>query len=333
MAIKGSKREDLTIETVLSKTSEFYIYSHFMPNKDWELDKVTFSPFKEEKVPSFIIGTKYGNITHKAFNDDKYKGDCFKFVQQIRHLSNLNEVLEVIDSEMSLGIRNAPNIEYSQVVKEYKEPVITKRNTLIQVKTRPYTDADLAYWGSYYQDIKDIKQANIYSIKELYINKKRFPLKENELRFGYYFSGRWKVYIPNSDNKRRKWLSNIPLTESEGLENLKKEYNSLILKSKKDYLVARKIYPYCAYVQNESLAAFSKETVEHINNNSKEVYCCFDSDAPGKKASLAVTAEFGWKHINSPDNLLPDINDIAMWAKVKGLEEVKEHFIKKGLYE
>lgn len=332
MTIKGRKKQELTIESILALVSEFQIYSFYMPHRDWELDKVTYSPFKpEEKNPSFIIGTKYGSITHKAFNDDTKKGDCFKFVKQLYNLSTLNDVLERIDFDMNLGIRSIPSKDYNEIVKEYKDPVITKKNTLIQVKTRKFTKEDLDYWASYFQTEQDLKEANIYSVKELFINKKRFPLKVDELRFGYYYSGKWKIYIPLTDDKRRKWLSNIPLTTTYGLENLNKDKNTIVAKSLKDYLVLRKIYSNICHVQNESLAAFSEETINYINENSKNVYCSFDSDESGKKASWEVTKSFGWKHVNPPDNLLPKIKDISDWARIKGLEEVKNHLIKKNI--
>ena len=87
------------------------------------------------------------------------------------------------------------------------------------------------------------------------------------------------------------------------------------------------------HVQNESLAAFSHETVTYLKEHSKEVYYGGDSDSPGKQASYAITQAFGFKHINPPDELLKEgIKDFADWARYKGLEEVENHFVKKGLY-
>jgi hypothetical protein len=163
------------------------------------------------------------------------------------------------------------------------------------------------------------------------LNKQLFSLKDNELRFGYFYDGFWKIYFPNKE-KRGKWLSNVPLNTTYGLKNLNNEHNSLICKSLKDYMVCKKIYPNVCHVQNESLAAFSNETVDFINKNSKDVFYGGDSDRPGKDASFAITRAFGFKHINPPDNLLPEIKDFADWSKEKGLQELENHFVKKRLF-
>jgi hypothetical protein len=324
--IKGKQKEELSMETILSKVSSLDIYSFFNPNKNWELNQVSLSPFKEESHPSFIIGNKYGEVGHFAFNDPDKRGDCFSFVKQIRGLSSLNDVLTVIDYEMGLGIRGIKK-DYKTTVTENKKEV-TKRNTLIQVKARPFTLEELAYWNQYYQSEDDLKREKIYSIEKMFLNRKRYPLEE--MRFGYFYNGFWKIYQPFAD-KRKKWLSNIPLATTWGVENLKKDKNGLILPSKKDYMVCKKIYPYVCGVQNESLAAFSEEFVQQVKDNCNEGFYGGNSDGPGKVASYAITEAFGFKHINPEDRLLPKVKDFSDWAKVEGLNTVEQHFIKKGL--
>ena len=131
--------------------------------------------------------------------------------------------------------------------------------------------------------------------------------------------------------KKRKWVSNVPLNTAYGLFNLSPDKNTLICKSLKDYMVCKKVYNHVCHVQNESLSAFSEDTIKYIIENSKEVYYGGDSDAPGKMASRLISETFKWNHINSPDRLLPEIKDFADWGKKEGLEVIKEHFKQKGL--
>lgn len=331
--IKGKAKTELTIESVLEKVSEAQIFRFYVPDKNWEINKAFCSPLRNDNTPSFIIGTKTGNIRFKDFAEAEHLGDCFKFVKLMYNMKDLNSVLEKIDRDMDLGLRNSSRGDYKRIIQENKDIEVTKRNTIIQVKVRKFTADELGYWNDYYQIEEDLKKANIYSIKELFINKKKFPLKDDELRFGYFYPPNgWKIYIPKTEDKRRKWMSNVPLITVYGLENLEKGRNTIVTKSLKDYLVCRKIYPNVCHVQNESLAAFSEETVKYINENSKEVFCAFDSDEAGKKASWAVTKAFNWKHVNIPDKLLEDCcKDISDWGKFQGLEVIKEHFINKGI--
>jgi hypothetical protein len=49
------KAKEITINEVLSKISEYDIFMFYMPNKNWKINEVTYSPFREERNPSFMI--------------------------------------------------------------------------------------------------------------------------------------------------------------------------------------------------------------------------------------------------------------------------------------
>jgi hypothetical protein len=333
MAIQGERKVKLSIESILSKISEYDIFRFYMTNRKWKLNVATHSPFRKDDNPSFIIGTKHGNVSFIDFADTSKRGNCFNFVQMLYNISNFPDVLKMIDRDFGLGISTGIVGDYKVITSSYTQPLeIGKTYSLIQVITRKFTHEELVYWNQYYQDIDDLKANNVYSIKKLYLNKQEFSLKDSDLRFGYLYDGHWKIYVPYTTNKRGKWLSNVPLATAKGLENLKPDKNTLICKSLKDYMVCRKVYPYVCHIQNESTAALSEEVVEFIKNNSKEVFYGGDSDVPGKKASFAITESFGFRHINPPDDLLPEVKDFADWAKLEGLEIVRLHFRKKGLF-
>ena len=333
--IKGERIKKLTIDNVLSLISPFDIFRFYIPDKTWKINQAFNSPFRKDSNPSFMIGSKYGTLHYIDYGNTEFRGDCFQFVKQLFGLCSIDEVLKLIDKEFGLGISytNGNTGEYKKIVSEYKQPEeLGKRYCLIQVVTRKFTQEELNYWLEYYQTIEDLRANNIYSIKELYFNKKKYPIKEDDLRFGYlYEGGWWKIYFPMGD-KKNKWRCNVPLTTTYGLNNLRKDRNTLITKSLKDYLVCRKVYEHVCHVQNESLAAFSEETVEYINKHSNQVFYGGDSDSAGKDASYAITKAFGWKHINPPDYLLTHkCKDFACLGKLEGLEKLKEHFTKKGL--
>jgi len=322
--IQGKKKEELTMETILSKISEFSIYSYYMPTKDWELNKVTHSPFCKDKTPSFLIGNKYGHLTHIAFNDTDKRGDCFSFVKQLFNLGNLHEVLEKIDADFGLGIKGIIR-DYKAIIAEYKQPEVTKRNTLIQVSARPFTKEELAYWNMYHQDIADLRENNIYSIKTLYFNKQKFPLKDTELRFAYFYDGFWKIYRPFA-NKKNKWMpNNVPITAMDGKKDIMGCDVAFINKSKKDHMVIKKLFPCSCAVQNEGIACFSPENVDYIKNNSKTQILSFDSDITGVKNSQQITELFGFGYCNVLKKYIIDgIKDWADLDKVYGLKTVED---------
>lgn len=329
--IQGTKKVVLNKELIFSMISPYDIYKHFFGN--FKLNVVTSNHLRGEKDPSFIIGTKYGEITHKDFGDEFWKGNCINLVQQI-HRCDYMTALRIIDREFGLGIETTEIKDYRKIISEYKQPIIEeKKYSTVQCVTRKFTHEELAYWNGYHQDITDLRRENIYSISKVFLNKERFTLKDTELRFGYLYEGSWKIYVPFAENPKLKWMpNNVPIDYLEGKENIVNCDTALITKSKKDKMVCLKIYPHVCASQNESKGCFTEENVKYIKDNSKKQLVSFDSDKPGCKASLIVTKEFDMGYINVPRTYLSDgINDWALLGKEYGLSTVERIFKKKGL--
>jgi DNA primase len=330
--IAGEKKvfEQLNFETVLSKISEYDIFRWYMPNKKWEVNRVTYSPFRNESRPSFTIYSKDGRLFYLDFSDAHYRGNCFNFIMQLFNVSHI-ECLEMIDKDFNLGIRIKKRDDlpsHTEIVSRYKQPEkLEKKYSHIQVITRKFTNEELEYWNQYHQDIEDLKENNVYSIKKLYLNRSIVHLKETELRFGYFYDGHWKIYRPFS--KDSKWFpNNTPITTMDGKDNLDKTKMAFINKSKKDYMVMKKIYPHSCAVQNEGVACFSEENVDFLKHNSSSQILSFDSDVPGVKNSKMVTEMFNFDYCNVPKYYLQEgIKDWADLAKKYGMQII-EHYLK-----
>lgn len=332
--ISGKRIVKLTPESILDKISEYDIFRYYMPNNDWVLNRVTYSPFRHENNPSFVIGNKRGFISFIDFADTSKRGNCFDFVKTLYNLPSFDDVLRLIDKDFGLGITTGKGTgEYKQIVSAYKQPDIEKRYSLIQVKTRKFTQEELVYWAQYHQSIDDLHANNIYSIRSLYLNKSKFPLKETELRFGYLYEGQyWKIYRPFAD-KKSKWMpNNVPITSMDGKEDIANCKVAFINKSKKDYMVMKKIFPCCCAVQNEGIGCFSPENVEYLKANSDVQILSFDSDVTGVTNSQQITKLFDFGYCNVPRKYLTEgIKDWADLAKAHGLETIEKYLINKNL--
>ena len=332
--ISGERKTKLSIEAILSRISEYDIFRYYMPDHDWKLNRVTYSPFRKENNPSFVIGNKLGHISFIDFADTSKRGDCFNFVQTLHNLPSMSATLKLIDKDFGLGLSTGIMTgEYKKIISDYKQPEIEKRYSLIQVKVRKFTQEELAYWAQYHQDIQDLRDNNIYSIKELYLNKQRFPLGENELRFGYLYEGQyWKIYRPFAD-KKHKWMpNNVPITAMDGKDNIKDCKTAFINKSKKDYMVMKKIFPCSCAVQNEGLGCFSHENVEYLKANSDRQILSFDADEVGVQNSKQITEMFDFDYTNVPRQYLAEgIKDWADLAKAHGLQAIEQYLKQKGI--
>ena len=332
--IKGKKKIALTVDAILEKITEYDIFKFYFPG-DWKLNHVTLSPFRRENNPSFIIGNRKGYVSFIDFADTNLRGDCFQFVKLLHGLSTLDDVLKMIDRDFGLGIASGKcTEEYKKITASYKQPEASKRTALIQVVTRKFTQEELAYWNQYHQSADDLKANNIYSLKKVFLNKQSFFLNETELRFGYFYDGHWKIYRPFAD-KKSKWMpNNVPITAMDGKEDIKNCRIAFINKSKKDYMVIKKVFPCSCAVQNEGIACFSPENVEYLKANSDIQILSFDSDVTGVQNSQQITKLFNFEYANVPRKYLAEgIKDWADLAKVHGLSTVEECLRKKGLYE
>jgi hypothetical protein len=333
MAIGGQKKVMLTPESILSLITSYDIFRFYMPIKSWSLNAVTYSPFRNEKNPSFIISNRNNELFFIDFTDTSKKGNCFHFVKELFHLANIDEVLKLIDKDFSLGILSGSTPNYERIVSEYKQPEETiKKYSLIQVKTRKFTHEELAYWNEYHQDISDLKDNNIYSVDKVYLNKQLFTLKDTELRFGYFYDNHWKIYKPHAE-KKYKWVpNNVPITAMDGLENIKDSEFAFINKSKKDYMVIKKLLPNTCAVQNEGMACFSEENIDYLKANSKKQILSFDADVTGVKNSQQITELFGFDYCNVPKQYLHQgVKDWADLAKDFGMNTVENYLKRKQL--
>lgn len=332
--IGGPKKTELTIDTILQRISAYDVFRFYCPNKDWAVNHAMNSPFRKDNSPSFMIGNKGGSLYFVDFADSSTKGDCFQFVKTLYGLNSINDVLIKVDKDFGLGLsgESTNTAEYKQIVSEYKQPEeLGKRYTNIQVVPRKFTHEELAYWNEYHQDIQDLRDNDVFSLNKVFLNKQLFSFKPTELKFGYYYNGFWKIYRPFAD-KKVKWMpNNVPITTMEGLSNLKPDKDAFINKSKKDYMVVKKILEHTCAVQNEGLGCFSEENVAYLRANSKRQILSFDSDLPGVTNSQQITKIFDFDYANVPRMYLPDINDWAGLARAKGMNTVEQIFKDKGL--
>jgi hypothetical protein len=333
--IQGKKRLKLTAETVLDKITEYDIFRFYMPDKSWKLNRVTYSPFRKENNPSFLIGNKLGYISYIDFTDTSLRGNCFHFVKMLFNLSSHDDVLKLIDKDFGLGILSGNSTEeYKRIVSDYKQPEINKRTSLIQVITRKFTNRELEYWNQYHQSIDDLRANNVYAVKKVFLNKQLFHIKDDELVFGYLYDGHWKIYRPYGD-KKNKWVpNNVPITAMDGKEDIINCKTAFINKSKKDYMVIKKIFPCSCAVQNEGMGCFSHENVEYLKANSDRQVLSFDSDIVGVQNSQQITKLFDFDYCNVPRKYLVEgIKDWADLSRKHGLQTIEDYLKKKGIYD
>lgn len=327
MIIEGPKKQELTYENVLSKISEYDVYRMYL-RQDFQFGQAIRSPFRQDEHPSFMIGNKGGFIHHHDLTDKRYTGNCVQLVMQLYGLT-YNEALVKINNDFGLGIAGGNSKDYTKIVKGYTKPVIKEQDLLIQIITRPFDTAELAYWNKFHLDISDLKKENVFAPKKILFNRTSYPLKKTDLVFCYLYDDKWKIYWPFRD-KKDKWRTNIPLDRMDGIENLASCSTGLIVKSKKEKMIARKFLTPCvAGVQNESTASINPHNINYIQENVDNCYLIFDNDRTGVESSMYYN-QYGFKYWNVPQSYRKDgIKDLGEFTEILGPDKMREEISKK----
>ena len=324
--IKGSPKKPIRLEAILDKIEPYDIYRFYL-GRDFKIGKNTHSPFHSDSDPSFNINVAPGGqLFHVDFGDRTKRGNCFKFVQQLYGV-DFQAALLKIDIDFGLGLWCDKRYDYKEIVAEFKKPKILKpkKECIIQVITKNFTNLQLRYWNDYHIDISELKEDNIFSINKLYVNKKHVNVPE--VCFGYFYEQGWKIYTPFAGKGEMKWISNIPIHLMDGIKDLVPGPMALIQKAKKDKLVAKKFVKNTASTQNESPQAISPENIDFLQKNFDKTILQFDPDRAGVTACTYYN-QFGFGYINTDKSYVAKgIKDLAAMGKDMGMNEV-EKFLK-----
>lgn len=327
-------RSNLTEEWLLKQISPSAIF--FLYHGAFKIGRVYNSLFRKDAKPScgFFIHQRTGALLYSDFVTG-HKMNCIQFVMRLFNLKYYDAIEKIAQD---FGLVKGNKIISDTFLKDSSEieDEIKKNEVLIQWRARPHTKKDLEYWAQYEITQKELNDNYIYSVGELFLNKKEIKNYNDEPRFAYPLMTddglKVKIYSPQSE--KMKWLSSIPNNKPFGINKLRYESDTVIItKSKKDEIVLKKIFSDVISLQNESEQALDKEDAWLLENHFNRRVVVFDADPPGVNACKKFNIK-GYDYFNTPksDYEKYGITDPSDYIKIYGLEMLKEEFYKKGIF-
>ena len=210
-----------------------------------------------------------------------------------------------------------------------------KKETKIHFVPQAFDGEARAFWKPFHITRDELKKAQIYQIKKLYINEVPIPNYNNCLRFALTVPFKdetlTKVYSPGGDDKL-KWVSNIPLDLPFGLEDIKRPgESSFTAKAQKDRIILKKFLPHVIASQNESKSAMPSKVIKKLMFNYPVNWLGWDADESGLSA-MEDMKPLGFKTLHTPIDFLKEgIKDFSDLAKEKGLQAVEDLLIQYGV--
>lgn len=275
--------DSITLDYILSKVTEYDIYAKYIGQ--FKIGLIYNSPFRKDRNPSF--GIFFSKKTGRLLFKDHGSGDCgdiIKFVSLYTGLTNYNDILQRIVSDLA--------ITNNTVLKSTKE-TIKSEDTVIGVVRQDFTKTDDEYWNQFSISKKTLKKFNVNSIKYYLCNGiVKGIYKDNNPMYTYKVYDRFKIYRPYGD-KYTKWRNNLTEYDIQGYEQLPKTGDLLIItKSMKDVMCLYEM-GYNAISPSSESTFIPDDILELLKKRFKRILICFDRDIAGVKNMRKISLKTG----------------------------------------
>lgn len=305
-----NKDNPITLDYILSKVTEYDIYARYIGQ--FKVGFIYNSPFRKDKNPSFGIfqSKKTGKLLFKDHGNGEC-GDIIKFVELYTGLTNYNDVLNRIVSDMSIT-----NNTKLKSIKKYES-----NETIIGVVRQDWTDIDINYWLQFGITLDTLNKFNVSSIKYYLCNGiVKGIYKENNPMYAYKVYDHFKIYRPYAD-KYTKWRNNLSETDIQGFQQLPSKGDLLIItKSLKDVMCLYEMGYYAISPSSESTFIPDK-ALNLLKKRFKRILLCFDRDKAGCKNMRKISLKTGLNGFLIHKKF--KAKDISDAVKINGFENVK----------
>ena len=306
------KQQDapITLDYILSKVTEYDIYARYIGQ--FRIGFIYNSPFREDKNPSFGIfrSRKSGKLLFKDHGNSEC-GDVIKFVELYTGLTNYNDILNRIVTDMSIT-----NNTKLKSTKQYES-----KDTVIGVVRQDWTDVDKQYWSQFGITKETLTKFNVFSIKYYLCDGivKGIYKNENPM-YAYKVYDHFKIYRPLAD-KYTKWRNNLTPYDIQGYEQLPKKGDLLIItKSLKDVMCLYEM-GYTAISPSSESTFLTPDVIDALKRRFKRILICFDRDISGVKNMRKISLKTGLKGFLVHKKW--KAKDISDAIKLNGFEIIK----------
>jgi len=307
----------LTKDNILTVSSEEEIMRYYL-GFDFEIGRTYNSPLRKDNNPSFALYyNRYNQLKFKDFNG--IQGSCFDLVMNLYNLGFVETLIRINNNmKLGLGYQDGSNQHSEKDVVRYTgfKAKIIKKSNLIQFKPQHFTPQDLEYWHQYGITKDILKKYDVYSAKYVFLNKVLvLRYFYNNPIYCYKFSNAIKVYRPEAKKGNFKWMSNITSRDIQGLNQLPKSGNTLIItKALKDVMCLHAL-GYNAIAPQSETTYMAEDIVKDITSRFNHIYILFDLDDAGRKGAYMLNTYLDSKIVFIP---YVDYKDITDYYKVMG---------------
>lgn len=301
----ASGEHSITLEDVLSRTTEFDILSYYFGVN--ELPTVIHSPLREDSNPSFGLYTLDGKRVHFTDFATKDKGGLFDLLMKYwgeSYKDMLKHLWEDLSNFPSASVR----LNSIREGKTYQS--LSSRSNDLQCKVREWRDYDIEYWKSYGISLEWLKYADVYPISHKIVisDGHRYVFGADKYAYAYVEHKDSKTFIKIYQplNTRYKWAGNIDRSVWSLWTKVPKRADNLIISSSmKDCLnISCNLHIPAICLQGEGYIP-KPHIMQDLKSRYKRIIVFYDNDYnnpdnPGRRDSIALALEYNLARVEIP---------------------------------
>lgn len=296
----------ITKEQILDCLSEEELFKFYCPNFK-RTDEFFVSDLRKENKPSCRVSDFGGYLLYKDFGSSEPGTNIWGYLMRKYNIKYL-DTFDMIASDFNL--KSGPIKHLPDSIAFNSSALGKIRRTEIKIKVRNWMLIDKNYWYEKYGIHKTLlDEYSVRPISHFWINNNIFYSDLPSYSYDYYYNqGRLlrKIYQPLS---KYKWYSNIDNTVVQGIANIPKVNDLLIItKSLKDVICLRQLgYP--AVAPNNEMAWLPEIVWNKFKGRYKQMYIFFDNDVPGISQAQTFSNQYGIPYFYLPEE--ENVKDIS----------------------
>lgn len=292
---------DLTKEFILSHISEKQIFDKYI-GQNYKFGELLKSNLRNnDDTNSLNVFIKNNELRYKDFGHSY--GNCFEYVKNLYNCTYY-QAIEIIAKDFKLI--------QGQLIKPIKKEVniaedfINFQKTIIPIK-RGWKFLDKQYWtDKYYIPIELLIDYEIFPCNYVYLKNKPNNMfiwgthKDDNPIYCYKLDNSYKCYRPLSIDKKSKWISTTNEFDIQGLKQISKKGELLIITSSmKDVLVLR-ILGYDAIALGGEGNNIPDKILDYLYACYDNLIVFYDNDPPGLIYGLRMAELISGGNIHIP---------------------------------
>lgn len=328
MIIYFEDKNKYNADDVINRLDQKSVYEYFLGESISPLHKNT-CPFHNDKSPSLGFRLDHnGILRHKCFGCG-VSGNMFDFVmrQQGANADFHTVIRQIVDTFESKHTLVKPSPSNKNIFQSSGE------RTKIISYYKNFTLEDLKYWNSFGISYPTLRIFNVRACSKSFIitmsgnNPLELNYSNSNPLYSYDFgNGIYKLYRPLTPDKKYKFLSNTNSSDIQGISQLPKNGELLVITSSlKDVMVLYELGISAIAPQSEN-TFIPADIISDLKLRFKKILIFYDSDKAGYDCAERLAKDTDLDCIFIPD--LYNIKDISDFCKIYGIERTRELILK-----